>query len=52
MKKAEEGLLFRTSSEHTAEDEISQELEELRAEYQSLERQVQGTKKAGKDFRA
>ena len=50
VKKAEEGLLFRTSSEHTAEDGISQELEELRAEYQSLEHQVQGIKKPARIF--
>ena len=50
VKKVEEGLLFRTSSESAAEEEIEQELEELRTEYQSLERQVLGMRKPAKIF--
>jgi ribonuclease G len=49
-KVPEEGLIFRTSSIAVSEEEMNNELEELRAEYLKLERQVSVLKKPAKVF--
>ena len=54
LKKEEEGLIFRTSSEVAAEQEIQDELKQLRQRYDELERHTANMKKPGlifqKDF--
>lgn len=47
IKREEEGILFRTSCQDFSEDEISNEIEQLRKKYEEVQRESQNMKKPG-----